>query len=555
MKTLCTLLLVFAAIAGPTRGQTGADSALAALKAGNALFAEGHSVTRPMGSGTRSTLALGQHPSAIVLCCADSRVPPEHIFNAGIGELFVVRLAGNVVDEETLASIEYAAEHLHTQLCIVLGHENCGAIAACAGTVQAKISGAPDAAESPSLHHLLQQLEPALRSALRQNLAGNALCDRAAAVNAQCMARMVLRRSPLLQSLQQRGTFCCLPARYQQETGLVEWLPEGELKEQPMPVPLPQALAKAMAPHVALQMLQAGHRRYLGEGPPRGDISPLRRAALTHGQQPLAIVLTCADSRVAPEHIFDAGLGELFVVRVAGNVINEDVLASLEYAALHTGAPLIVIMGHSGCGAVKAAIDQHATESLSENLNALLQRLAPAVKAARQQTNAPEQLLVQAVRANVLQSCGLARKQSELLRHLEAQGYLSIVPAIYQLQSGDIEWLPDATRPLQQAVAAPSGESAQKPDGTPETDHAMHAAAPIKLANAEHSNETATTKNPKLDWAQESNLPNTQLQTDNAPHANSLLAALDDQRGYWFAGLGFSSALLGAWLLIRKKSA
>ncbi|MEI6130174.1 MAG: F0F1 ATP synthase subunit gamma, partial [Planctomycetota bacterium] len=239
----------------------------------------------------------------------------------------------------------------------------------------------------------------------------------------------------------------------------------------------------------------------------------------------------------------------------AGNVINEDVLASLEYAALHTGAPLIVIMGHSGCGAVKAAIDQHATESLSENLTALLQRLAPAVKAARQQTNAPEQLLVQAVRANVLQSCGLARKQSELLRHLEAQGYLSIVPAIYQLQSGDIEWLPDATRPLQQAVAAPSGESAQKPEGTPETDHALHSAAPIKLANAEHSNETATTKNPELDWAQESNLPNTQLQTDNAPHANSLLAALDDQRGYWFAGLGFSSALLGAWLLIRKKSA
>src|SRR5205085_10520354 len=100
------------------------------LKEGNGRFAAGKLAVKDVGAQRRATLAKGQHPFAVVLACADSRVPPELVFDQGLGELFVLRVAGNLADPFVLGSIEYAVEHLHTPLIVVLGHENCGAVAA-----------------------------------------------------------------------------------------------------------------------------------------------------------------------------------------------------------------------------------------------------------------------------------------------------------------------------------------------------------------------------------------------------------------------------------------
>lgn len=457
---LSTLALMLAPAA---LAQKNPDEALAALKAGNQRFVEERSVPQPLGEGVRRTLARGQNPFAIVLTCSDSRVPPEHIFNAGLGELFVVRVAGNTVDQETLASIEYAAEHLGATLCVVLGHERCGAIAACAHQVQAANDGKPVVAESPAIQQLLEQLEPAVRKAQASDLGGDEMLARAEEENAQGTAQDCLRRSPLLRHLQQARRFQVLPARYHLATGQVEWLPM-----RPLPAATEHATEPAhvtpstMPPHVALRLLQAGHRRFLSDGRPTADLSQKRREDLTQGQQPMAIVVTCSDSRVAPEHLFDAGLGELFVVRVAGNAIDDDGLASIEYAAAHTGASLLVVLGHTGCGALTAATEAPHDPHHTANLRALLQRLEPAVERARASGRTGRDLVELAVRGNAMRAIVEARSRSALLRQLERDGKFTMLAAVYDLASGDVAWLKDAGPDADAAAppAAPGGEMA-----------------------------------------------------------------------------------------------
>ena len=122
----------------------------------------------------------------------------------------------------------------------------------------------------------------------------------------------------------------------------------------------------------ALQRLQEGNKRYIDADEPTGDISRLiRRRTAVEGQAPYAIVITCSDSRVIPESIFSAGIGELFVIRIAGNVLDDHQLGSIEYAAEHLGTKLIVMLGHTHCGAVGAAIERHYgrfVESIIEDI-------------------------------------------------------------------------------------------------------------------------------------------------------------------------------------------
>ncbi|MBL9077674.1 MAG: carbonic anhydrase [Planctomycetes bacterium] len=472
------------------------DEALRALQDGNRRFVAERSLPQPLGEGVRRTLARGQSPFAIVLCCADSRVPPEHVFNAGLGELFVVRVAGNVCDAETLASIEYAVEHLNVPLCVVLGHEGCGAIGAAVGQAASDGTGAP--AGSRALQHLLEQIEPAVRRARARDLGGKALCDAAEEEHVHQTVHECLRRSDLLRRYASVGRFRMAPARYHLDSGEVEWLPVR---------PLPTAAADeteatvthgtiptGVPPHVALRMLQAGHRRFLGDGKPTGDVGKQRREALTHGQQPLAIVLTCADSRVAPEHVFDSGLGELFVIRIAGNTLNDDALASIEYAAAHTGASLLVVMGHTRCGAVQAALEHPENQQLSPNLRALLARIEPSVAAARAQGRGD--LVELAVRANVLRTVAEARSRSGLLRQLETDGRFALLPAVYDLATGDLEWLKDQGA-AELPAAAPAGESKQAPA------HGKHAADDHgkPADHGAHDDHAAAGDLPLLPWA------------------------------------------------------
>ncbi|MCC6990897.1 MAG: hypothetical protein IT181_17960 [Acidobacteria bacterium] len=478
-------LLIALAATGLTAQKT-PDEALRALTEGNRRFAAGRSVPQPLGEGVRRSLASGQSPFAVVLCCADSRVPPEHVFNCGLGELFVVRVAGNVCDRETLASIEYAVEHLNTPLVVVLGHESCGAVAATVDQVQASDHEHVEPADSPALQQLFEQIEPAVRKARARDLGGKELNDACEEENAHLTLHECMRRSPLLRRYVQVGRVQMVAARYHLQSGDVEWLPNRPLPPEPRfqqdaagnaPIGVP--------PHVALRMLQAGHRRFLGNGLPGGDLTAARREGLAHGQQPLAIVLTCADSRVAPEHVFDAGLGELFVVRIAGNLVTDDVLASVEYAAVHTGASLLVVMGHTRCGAITAAAKTEHDENLTPNMRALLAGLEPAVERVRRPGQSEADLVDLAVRANVLRTATEITSRSTLLKTLEERGRFAVLPTVYDIASGDLTWLKETDDTAD--MAAPGGETKQRhkehgepahedPHGSDEGGHDTHGA-------------------------------------------------------------------------------
>lgn len=180
----------------------------------------------------------------------------------------------------------------------------------------------------------------------------------------------------------------------------------------------------------ALEALVAGNERFQQDQLEHPRRDGARRRELASGQQPFAIALTCADSRVAPEIAFDAGLGELFVVRVAGNVANISSIASIEYAVAHLGSKLIVVLGHESCGAVAAALEGGDP---GENLSHLLGHIAPAIDAAGEKT------VESVVRSNAKVTAARLSSESRIIGDAVASGDVRIVPAYYQLASGAVE--------------------------------------------------------------------------------------------------------------------
>jgi carbonic anhydrase len=166
--------------------------------------------------------------------------------------------------------------------------------------------------------------------------------------------------------------------------------------------------------------------------------------------------------------VFDAGLGELFVVRVAGGVLNDDALASVDYAAEHLGASLLVVMGHSQCGAIAAAAAA-PDQPLTPNLRALLARLEPAVTSARAETRGGD-VVALAVKANALRTLADARSRSALLRELEHEGRFAMLGCVYDVASGDLEWLAERRDGAMQAdprAATAGAGGAAEADGSP----------------------------------------------------------------------------------------
>lgn len=183
----------------------------------------------------------------------------------------------------------------------------------------------------------------------------------------------------------------------------------------------------------AKQKLIDGNARFVSESS-KHDLQDLsRRKALVNGQSPWAIILSCADSRVAPELTFDTGLGELFVIRVAGNTANTESIASIEYAVAHLGTKLIVVLGHESCGAVGAAISGGDN---GYNLNMLLAHLTPAVSAF---SGGPTDDVVRLNAKN--QAMDLSNRSSIITRQMTAEGGVEIVPAYYHLGDGKVEFL------------------------------------------------------------------------------------------------------------------
>lgn len=184
-----------------------------------------------------------------------------------------------------------------------------------------------------------------------------------------------------------------------------------------------------------LRRLKEGNTRFATDRPKEAELGSKRRIELSQGQRPIAVVLTCSDSRAAPEVVFDKGLGVLFVVRVAGNVSGPEVYASIEYALAELKTPLIVVLGHKKCGAVGAALK--GKQQPSENL----QHLVDLVHTGSDLPKDNDAALDTAIRNNVLHHAQLLTSKSEIIRDFAASGRVKIVSAVYDLTTGAVDWL------------------------------------------------------------------------------------------------------------------
>src|SRR5712671_1318504 len=194
----------------------------------------------------------------------------------------------------------------------------------------------------------------------------------------------------------------------------------------------------------ALERLREGNRRFVSST--RGNIaaSPAHALELAADREPFAIILGCSDARVPAEIIFDQGLGDLFVIRVAGNVVAPSQIGSVEFAAERFGTRLVVVLGHSRCGAIQATLEQlqRPSENQSRNLHSIVDRIRPSVEGllATELRRDPETLVQQAVRANIRASVSHLRHGSQLIEQLVRSSGLLVVGAEYSLETGVVDF-------------------------------------------------------------------------------------------------------------------
>ncbi len=525
VRNLIAALLFASAAAGAAEGPA-ETPVLDRLREGNQRFVEGRCQFPNSDAARRTeTGQNGQKPFVTVLACADSRVPVEHAFDQGIGDVFVVRVAGNVADVDEIGSIEYGVGHLHTPLLVVLGHTKCGAVTAV--VERAEVHG--------HIPQLVDNIVPAVHRTRRYDasLEGSALVSAAIRLNVWQSIEDILTHSETVRAAANKGEVSIVGAMYNIETGAVEWL--GPHPEQsrllntpvatPHPVapaapaadpharpaapadgpaapsgaPAPQgrsrvAPAKVDAPATTAQGTEETQHAPTGAHPAPADKpagpSPLeaykaaregntrfvlglsehprltsdrRTQTASAGQKPFASVLSCSDSRVPVELLLDQGVGDLFVVRVAGNVADTDELGTLEYGVGHLGTPLLIVLGHSGCGAVTAVAEGAA---LHGNIPALVENIQPAVQAVRlvHPELSGKALAEAAIRAHVWQTIATLLRESQEIRALARERKLMLVGGIYRLESGEVDWMGE--HPQQVELIGSSDAPARDDHGT-----------------------------------------------------------------------------------------
>lgn len=197
----------------------------------------------------------------------------------------------------------------------------------------------------------------------------------------------------------------------------------------------------ALTPEQVLQEFKEGNQRFKNGNITQREHSEEIRKAATGAQFPKAMVLSCLDSRVPVEDVFDQGIGDVFVGRVAGNFVNTDLLGSMEFACKVAGAKLILVMGHQHCGAIKGAID----DVHMGNITAMLENVKPAVFMSRgfqgEKSSANESFVKLVAQNNVRNAISLIREKSEILREMEAKGEIKIAGAFYTLRTGELEFI------------------------------------------------------------------------------------------------------------------
>jgi carbonic anhydrase len=194
----------------------------------------------------------------------------------------------------------------------------------------------------------------------------------------------------------------------------------------------------------ALERLRAGNQRFV-EDLRRNQSNRERRSALIGGQEPFATILGCSDSRVPAEIVFDQGLGDLFVIRVAGNIVSPSTVASIEFAAARFGTRLVLVLGHSQCGAIQATLEEldRPAESRTEMFRAIVDRVRPAVESVIAHRGAgadPRSIALEAVRANVRRSVSLLTHGSDLIERMVQSDGLRVVGSEYSLDTGVVDF-------------------------------------------------------------------------------------------------------------------
>lgn len=193
----------------------------------------------------------------------------------------------------------------------------------------------------------------------------------------------------------------------------------------------------SVTPLHVLKTLHAGNQRYVTHRLNHPNQTMVLRQELISGQHPVAAVLSCADSRVPPELVFDQGLGDLFTVRVAGNIVDDAILGSLEYAAEHLHVPMIIVLGHTGCGAVKATLDGGEPNT---HIESLVQAIRPAVADASHDGAASVDSVVT---ANVRRTVKQIQESNPILALIVKQGKIQVRGAVYHMTNGMVEFLKD----------------------------------------------------------------------------------------------------------------
>lgn len=198
----------------------------------------------------------------------------------------------------------------------------------------------------------------------------------------------------------------------------------------------------------AIERLKQGNQRFVsGVRSVDSMVKQIHRADFSRNQSPFAIILGCSDSRVPAEIVFDQGLGDLFVIRVAGNIVAPSQVGSIEFAVEQFATPLVVVLGHSMCGAVMATLEdmESRAESKSSNVLSIVNRIRPTIEILQltELKNNPDQLLQTAIRANILASVNHLRHGSQMLEQLVQEKSLTIVGAEYSLESGEVEFITD----------------------------------------------------------------------------------------------------------------
>jgi carbonic anhydrase len=442
------------------------DQAMKLIQEGNLRFVAQKMTFPNQSEGRMQQVTSGQNPYATILTCSDSRVPAEMIFDAGLGDLFVVRVAGNVADVDEVGTIEYGVDHLETPLLVVLGHTGCGAVTAVVNKTE--VHG--------SIPMLVDNITPAVEKAQKKHpeLKNQELVPAAITENIWQSIEDIFRQSPAVCERVASGRLEVIGALYNLESGKVEWLGKHrhqdclvEMSEEPLhgadltdpyeqmkwhvPSVAKETSHKEVTAEQAIRTLQKANQRFTSNERIHPHLSATRLKEVASEQRPFATVLSCSDSRVPIEHIFDAGLGDLFVVRVAGNVADVDEIGTIEYGVGHLHTPLLVVLGHTACGAVTAV----ATDAeLHGSIPQLVDNIIPAVRATAERfPGVPmKELVPAAIKANVWQSIADIYEHSPEVCTLVNAGQLKVVGAIYHLEDGSVEWL--GSHPKQSEIVA-----------------------------------------------------------------------------------------------------